>query len=235
MAGCHGGAGDGEHDHGSDDAVIEAALDRDEATDPFRHRRVRDDGDAQRGVRGRQRGPHQQGKPHPESGKEPAGQAPAGEHGQRQPHSEQPHVESQPPAEVLDADVGGVGEQHPHKGGLHQGLEQVRGGGAVNQAGEGHQCPDQGEDDGRGQVRRSSRTDTSPQRKMALVTTVSTMSPACSSIPSAPSRQTPEAFWSGVGWKGQSTEVRSPLATATLSTARSSAVRGATTRSAPSR
>ena len=46
--------------------------------------------------------------------------------------------------------------------------------------------------------------------------------------------QTPEAFWSGVGWMVPSPEVRSPLATATLSTARSSVVRGATTRSAPS-
>ena len=59
------------------------------------------------------------------------GQAPFGGHRQGQSDGEQPDVEAQAMTEVLEADPGGVGEQHPDQRDLHpavRGRGLLRGG-----------------------------------------------------------------------------------------------------------
>ena len=115
---CGGRAGDGEHDDRGGDAVVEAAFDRDQLADPRRHRRIRHHGYSECGVGRGKRRADEEGQPEPELGKEPGGQGPPEHNRQRQADSQQPHVAAHVPAQLLERQAGGVGEEHPHQGDL---------------------------------------------------------------------------------------------------------------------
>ena len=125
---CGGGrAGDREHDDRGGDAVVEAALDGDQLADARRHHRVRHHGHPQRGVGGGQRRADEQGQPQPERREEPGGQAPP-EH-DRSAAGRWPAAARSGPtsrAQLMHAEAGGVGEQHPHQGDLDQRRDRLR-------------------------------------------------------------------------------------------------------------
>ena len=89
----------------------------------------------------------------PELGEEPGGQGPPEHNRQRQADSQQPHVAAHVPAQLLERQAGGVGEEHPHQGDLDNRGDSRRGRRAIDQPGPGQGRADSGEHDGSGQVR----------------------------------------------------------------------------------
>ena len=105
------------------------------------------------GVGRGQRRADEQGQPEPELGEEPGGQGPPEHDRQGQADAQQPHVAAHVPAQLLERQAGGVGEEHPHQGDLDQRGDTLRGRRAMDQPGPGQGRADSGEHDRSGQVR----------------------------------------------------------------------------------